>query len=255
MGLRRADFEAILGFLADVKDIDVEEPYSVEVLARLSDLIPCDAALYQRVDLGSRRYVGVLAYAPGDDSEDDEALYWSVGPCPITEYRSRTGDLKALTMADVISRQRYHELPIYREYFRPSGVDQLMDMGLSSDPSDHRSLVLFRGPDEVDFSERDKAVLELLRPHFRAREARAALRQRLLDITGPGADAGSSPDPALTAREREIIRLVAEGMTNAQIAAALWVAPGTVKKHLENVYAKLGVGRRAAVASRLHAEL
>jgi DNA-binding CsgD family transcriptional regulator len=57
------------------------------------------------------------------------------------------------------------------------------------------------------------------------------------------------PSPRLTAREREIVELVAEGRTNAEIAAHLWVAPSTVKKHLENVYEKLGVGRRTAAAT------
>jgi DNA-binding CsgD family transcriptional regulator len=53
-------------------------------------------------------------------------------------------------------------------------------------------------------------------------------------------------DEHLTAREREIVAMVAEGKTNAQVAADLWVSPATVKKHLENVYQKLGVGSRAA---------
>jgi hypothetical protein len=38
---------------------------------------------------------------------------------------------------------------------------------------------------------------------------------------------------------------------SAEIGAELWVTPGTVKKHLENVYLKLGVGSRAAAASRV----
>ena len=42
-------------------------------------------------------------------------------------------------------------------------------------------------------------------------------------------------------------------MTNAQIAAQLWVAPSTAKKHLEHVYEKLDVGRRAAVATQVRA--
>ena len=50
----------------------------------------------------------------------------------------------------------------------------------------------------------------------------------------------------LTRREREIISLVAEGMTNGQIAAQLWISAGTVRRHLENVYAKLGVHTRTA---------
>ena len=55
----------------------------------------------------------------------------------------------------------------------------------------------------------------------------------------------------LTTREGEVLELVAAGLTNAGIAERLWISPGTVKKHLDNVYAKLGVtNRAAAVAAR-----
>jgi DNA-binding CsgD family transcriptional regulator len=47
--------------------------------------------------------------------------------------------------------------------------------------------------------------------------------------------------------------MVAEGKTNAEIATELWVTPGTVKKHLENVYLKLGVGSRAAAVNVIRA--
>lgn len=50
----------------------------------------------------------------------------------------------------------------------------------------------------------------------------------------------------LTPREREVIGLVAEGLTNAQIARRLWISAGTVRRHLENVYEKLGVHTRTA---------
>jgi DNA-binding CsgD family transcriptional regulator len=54
----------------------------------------------------------------------------------------------------------------------------------------------------------------------------------------------------LTAREREVLTLVARGMTNAEIARLLWLAPSTVAKHLENVYSKLGVKTRTAAVAR-----
>ena len=54
----------------------------------------------------------------------------------------------------------------------------------------------------------------------------------------------------LTAREREILTWLARGGTNSEIAEALWIAPTTVRKHLENVYAKLGVRTRTAAATR-----
>jgi DNA-binding NarL/FixJ family response regulator len=55
--------------------------------------------------------------------------------------------------------------------------------------------------------------------------------------------------PHLTRREWEILDLVAEGKTNAQIAERLWLSPGTVHKHLDNVYAKLGVHTRTAATA------
>jgi DNA-binding NarL/FixJ family response regulator len=58
----------------------------------------------------------------------------------------------------------------------------------------------------------------------------------------------------LTNREREILRLVAEGHSNAQLARMLWVTEQTVKFHLSNVYRKLSVSNRTEAArwAQLH---
>jgi DNA-binding CsgD family transcriptional regulator len=53
----------------------------------------------------------------------------------------------------------------------------------------------------------------------------------------------------LTAREQEVLSWVARGKTNPEIAELLWLAPGTVRKHLENVFAKLGVSTRTAAVA------
>ena len=57
-------------------------------------------------------------------------------------------------------------------------------------------------------------------------------------------------EEALTGREREVLALVAEGLTNATIARRLWVAESTVAKHLQQAYAKLGVHSRLAAISQ-----
>ena len=59
-------------------------------------------------------------------------------------------------------------------------------------------------------------------------------------------------DDDLTAREREILRLVSDGMTNGQIARELWVTEQTVKFHLSNVYRKLGVSNRTQASRYAH---
>jgi two-component system, NarL family, response regulator DevR len=50
--------------------------------------------------------------------------------------------------------------------------------------------------------------------------------------------------PDLTRRELEILRLVAEGLSNAELAKMLWVTEQTVKFHLSNIYRKLNVSNR-----------
>jgi DNA-binding CsgD family transcriptional regulator len=59
-------------------------------------------------------------------------------------------------------------------------------------------------------------------------------------------------EPAgLTSRESEILDLVADGFTNAEIAKTLWVSAGTVRIHLQHIYEKLGVRNRTAAAAHL----
>jgi DNA-binding NarL/FixJ family response regulator len=64
-------------------------------------------------------------------------------------------------------------------------------------------------------------------------------------------EASSAADPLaeLTDREREVLALLAQGQTNRQIAEALTITPNTVKKHVDHVLQKLGVGTRAAAAA------
>ena len=52
----------------------------------------------------------------------------------------------------------------------------------------------------------------------------------------------------LTAREMEVLRLVASGLTDAQVAAQLVISPRTVNTHLTSIYNKLGVDSRTAAA-------
>ena len=52
----------------------------------------------------------------------------------------------------------------------------------------------------------------------------------------------------LTARELEVAGLVADGLTNAEVAAVLFLSSGTVRKHLDNIFAKTGARNRTVLA-------
>jgi DNA-binding NarL/FixJ family response regulator len=63
-----------------------------------------------------------------------------------------------------------------------------------------------------------------------------------------GKEEGDAQPFHLTPRELEVLRLLAEGHSNAALASMLWVTPQTVKFHLSNVYRKLGVSDRTEAA-------
>jgi DNA-binding CsgD family transcriptional regulator len=89
-------------------------------------------------------------------------------------------------------------------------------------------------------------------------EVQALARRARLDLAPQTPAPASPPAPAeqlgLTAREAEVLALVAAGRSNRQIAQALFISPKTVSVHVSNILAKLGVAGRveaAAVAHRL----
>ena len=57
---------------------------------------------------------------------------------------------------------------------------------------------------------------------------------------------GAGEPHALSAREAEVMSLIADGQTNGEIAARLFLAEKTVKNHVRRIYSKLGVGSRPA---------
>ncbi|MDX1414989.1 MAG: LuxR C-terminal-related transcriptional regulator [Candidatus Promineifilaceae bacterium] len=69
-------------------------------------------------------------------------------------------------------------------------------------------------------------------------------------------DPHSLPSPAindpLSPREREVLKLIAGGLTNQEIAAALVIAPSTAKRHTVNIYNKLGINNRAEATARAY---
>lgn len=71
--------------------------------------------------------------------------------------------------------------------------------------------------------------------------------RRVCELTGEPAGSG-----ALSARELEVLRLVAEGKTSREIASSLTISQHTVRRHLENTFAKLGVNSRAAAIAHAY---
>ena len=65
---------------------------------------------------------------------------------------------------------------------------------------------------------------------------------------GPSATTDPATAPGLTARGAEVLRLLAQGLTDREIATRLFISPRTASFHVANLLAKLGVDSRAAAA-------
>jgi DNA-binding CsgD family transcriptional regulator len=139
----------------------------------------------------------------------------------------------------------WHSTGHYADNVRPAGLEHKLQVCLPAGagpgwPAKTTQLAFWRerGP---DFSERDRALLALLRPH---------LYQAYLDAQRP-----SPASPRLTRRQWELLRLVADGYTNSQIATRLGISDGTVRKHLENTYDRLQASSRTAAVTRAFSDL
>jgi DNA-binding NarL/FixJ family response regulator len=71
--------------------------------------------------------------------------------------------------------------------------------------------------------------------------------ERARGVAG-GVDASSRVVEELTARELEVLRLLAQGLDNSEIAKQLYLSPTTVKRHISGVFAKVGAGNRVEAA-------
>src|SRR5215471_13983490 len=79
-----------------------------------------------------------------------------------------------------------------------------------------------------------------------SKKGQTLMKRSKPDLRKQSGDAGAA---ALTHRERQILRLVSEGLSNKEIGRRLKVTDGTIKVHLHNIFEKLVVGNQTALAA------
>ena len=150
------------------------------------------------------------------------------------EYGRRTGDITTpLRWSDFYSLRELPNQPLWAEFFRFADFFRGLSLSLPALYPLERRLVLWRGRGP-DFTDRDISVMALLRPHLHTLGCEVQRRQ-----------AGTAP---LSPRQQQVLLLAAQGRSNAEIAKALFLSVGTVRKHLENAYARTGTHSRAEAA-------
>jgi len=158
--------------------------------------------------------------------------------------RTRVRGGPPLRRSDVQSDLSYRATALYSELFAGFAVEHTLAFGCWADAA----LCVAANRDRPDFSDRDLAVAAALQPRVTAALVRTA--RLSADGLGPVRRADGASGRTLTVREDAVVALVAQGLANYAIGRRLGISVRTVHKHLQHVYAKLGVPNRTAAALR-----
>jgi DNA-binding CsgD family transcriptional regulator len=215
-----------------------KQPFELSVIELLRELIPADRAGYYESDIrgrGNTYFVDQPSKAVDIDWQSDtvNAVIWS---WPLFELRFDRFPEVALKLSDFLTKTKLRRNPWYCEIQRAGGVEHEIKLWLPAPTGTVRGFFLLRTARSPDFNERDRALLTVLRPHL------AAIRERWDQRRHPA---------GLTDRETEVLALVAEGLTNKEIAGRLTISGTTVRSHLEHIFEKLDVHTRTAAVARL----
>jgi len=211
-----------------------------EFMQILRDLFRCDLVEFDRTRPARQLFLleqivsASREYRTGQPPDPDYwKLYWATDAC---NFPDRTGALANVTkLSDFLSDRQWRASPINIE-FGDAALTREMSMYFPDEPGLTTRLMFWRGPGR-DFSERDRLLLTLLRPHLIAAFRNAERRRQM--------------PAALTPRQLELLRYVAQGYTNAQVARRMGISEGTVRAHLNHIYDRLGVTSRTAAVTRM----
>lgn len=95
-------------------------------------------------------------------------------------------------------------------------------------------------------------VLKSADPRDLGTAVRQTFEQTIFFAHSDRADPDDEGGEALSGRELEVLRLIADGHLNIEVARALWISEQTVKTHLAHIYRKLGVGNRTEASQWFH---
>jgi DNA-binding NarL/FixJ family response regulator len=228
--LRTHDFKAALDLLGAINESGPDKATFARLgVERLPSLVASEFTTLSVCDLVSGRR-DVYGMPGASLSADARAAFdRHFKQHPLVRFHGYDGGRATQRITDCLPPARFRESALYNDYYRRIRIDHAMALSILVRDGLLVSFVLNRS--RRDFSDRERALLDVLRPHL------ARLYRRTLN--------------RLTTRESEVLNWVAHGKTDAMIATILGTSTRTVQKHLQNVYAKLGVENRTAAAMRV----
>lgn len=243
--LRMCDLRAALMALGEIADGSSSSTrFAINGVQVLSHLVPNALTTLSFCDLQSSMRV-VFGVLPGAVGADERAAFdRHFHEHPLVRYHAVERGAYAHRISDSLPQSRFRETALYNDYYRRVGLSHVLALPLRMNGRELVSFVLNR--DGMDFDDRELALLDCLRRPLARLFDRVQAAERPTVVF----DEARLARLGLKRREGEVMQWVAAGKTDKDVAALMGLSPRTVHKHLQNVYAKLGVETRTAAVMR-----
>ena len=240
LSITTKDLRRLLDLTNPAKVDEPGSPMPWSLLTGLVNLVGCDGVTYESHDVANTTVIHHQSTSRFDGGRDfaDETVqnsFWSLYWRGLCDYWPRTGDYTSVRRMFAEQHCESWRGTAYFEWVRSFGVHGEMTVAFPPDGGLHHRLLFWRFSGR-DFTERDCLLLTLMQPHLALMHA--AIRRR---------QAGTVE---LTPRQWQLMRLIAAGKTNRQIASQLALSEGTVRTHCEHIFHRLQVNNRIAAVAK-----
>lgn len=249
--LQENEWLLLNNIILKVHSVEDNRAMRLEVLKALELLIPFSFATFYMASGSHERYLSdpIAVNIPQEKLEE----YYEFEECDYMRWIIQLGKSMVYNETDLLSDGEREESQYYKEFYAQRDIHYSIQLSIAFRGVFLGIISLYRKKSENDFSKRDLFILEQLQEHLAYRldidkSFQQGAKDKAASVVRKLPKAEDLLDrKGFTRREFEIYQLVIQGFSNKELSDKLYISLHTVKKHLKNIYKKLGVKSRLQV--------
>lgn len=221
------------------------------VLKLITMLVQCDqASFYLGYESEEKYLIDPVAYnMPEDVLAVYENKYMSDD---YVRWMFKEPKNQVFRETDFFEESVRMETDYYINMYKPTNVHYSLNVCLYYSKIFLGVITLFRSKDKQDFSDDDVFLLDLLKDPLALRLFYSLKSKKGFFHCYGAEDTGlEGNEYNLTSREKQVLEMIFEGLDNDEISNKLFISPYTMKKHLMNIYKKVGVNSKFELLKKM----